>query len=167
VPTQKIEAQGKGVYLLHSEMSALDNLTEAPRGCAREDANAMAFEEATKIIGGRNAVEEFLAYDIWPLSDNWDFEVKRMESPLSKVTMPMPKVTAIIAEQETVASFEVRIASAANQLVGNYGVSKDRAYVTELLHSHLNHIFELAGVNYQSRPEPIAPMLKKSARLQG
>jgi hypothetical protein len=39
VPTQKTEVQGKGVYLLCSEMSVLDYLTEAPHSCPADDAN--------------------------------------------------------------------------------------------------------------------------------
>jgi hypothetical protein len=53
-------------------------------------------------IGGHNTVEEgSLTYGIWLLSDDWEFEVERMESPLLKVSMPMPKVTDIIEKQET------------------------------------------------------------------
>jgi hypothetical protein len=39
-------------------------LMEAPHSCAGDDANGIAFKEATKIIGGHNAVEEFLACGI-------------------------------------------------------------------------------------------------------
>jgi hypothetical protein len=45
-------------------------MTELPHSCAADDANAMAFEEATKIFGGRDTVEEFLAYGIWPLNED-------------------------------------------------------------------------------------------------
>jgi hypothetical protein len=55
-------------------MSALDYWTEAPHNCVMDNANVMAFEEATKIIGGRIMVEEFLAYGIWLLNNSWDFE---------------------------------------------------------------------------------------------
>jgi hypothetical protein len=96
VPTEKREVHGKGVSLLHSEMSALDYLMKVPHSYIMDDVNVLAFEESTKIIGGCNAVKDFLAYDIWPLSDVWDFKVEKMESLLSKVTMPMLKVTAII-----------------------------------------------------------------------
>jgi hypothetical protein len=51
--------------------------------------------------------------------------------------------------KETGAAFEVRIASMANQLVGNYDVTKHHTCATQLLHGHLNRVFELAGVNYQ------------------
>jgi hypothetical protein len=80
----------------------------------------MAFEEATKILGHHDAVEEFLTCGIWPLSGDWDFVVEKTESPLSKVTIPMLKVTDIIALQEMGPPFKASIASAAKQLVGNY-----------------------------------------------
>jgi hypothetical protein len=62
--------------------------------------NVLAFEEATKIIGGRDAIEEFLVCGVWPLSDGWDFEVETTGSPVPKVTILMPKVTSIIDERE-------------------------------------------------------------------
>jgi hypothetical protein len=40
--------------------------------------------------------------------------VEKVELLLSKVTIPMPKVTTIITEQETGEAFEMRIASATN-----------------------------------------------------
>jgi hypothetical protein len=50
VPLHKSSPRGKGIYLLHSGMNALDCQTEAPHSCATDDVNAMTFEEATKII---------------------------------------------------------------------------------------------------------------------
>jgi hypothetical protein len=141
-------------------MSALDYLMEMPHSCAVDNVNVLAFEEATKFIRRRDAVEEFLACGIWPLSDDWDFKVEKIESPLSKVIVPMPKVTAIIAGKEMWATFEARITSATNHLVGNYGTTKHRACATQLLHDRLNHVSELAGVNYQLRPEPAAHVVK-------
>jgi hypothetical protein len=120
VPVHKTKVRGKAVYLLHSEMTTLDYVTKAPHNCSENDANAMAFEEAAKIIGGCNAIEEFLTNDIWPLSDDWDLEVERTEAPLLKVTVPMPKVAMMIGEQEMGAMFEMRIACTVNCLVGNY-----------------------------------------------
>jgi hypothetical protein len=48
-----------------------------------------------------------------------------------------------------------------NQLVGNYRGLEHHACATQLLHNCLNHVFELAGVKYQPRPEPIARVPKK------
>jgi hypothetical protein len=76
--------------------------------------------------------------------------------------MPMPKVAAIITKGETGATFEVRIASVANQLMGNNSRTEHCARATQLLHDHLNNVFELASVNYQPRTELAC---KKWARL--
>jgi hypothetical protein len=121
IPLHKSEARGKGVNLLYSEMNDLDYLTEAPHSCASDDVNAMAFEETTKIIGGHDAVEEYLACGIVPLSNNWILKIERAEVLLWKVIFPLSKVAAMIGEQETNATFEMRIVSVANHLVRNYG----------------------------------------------
>jgi hypothetical protein len=71
VPSQKPDVRGKGTYSLWSQMRALEYLTDAPYTCGANDVNVMAFVEAAAIIGGRDAVEEFLACSIWPLSNNW------------------------------------------------------------------------------------------------
>jgi hypothetical protein len=83
------DTRGKGNYLLSSTMTQLDHLIEAPSECGLEDANFLAFVDVTSIIGGRNAVEEFLACGLWPLSEKIGFPVERKESPLSKVMVPM------------------------------------------------------------------------------
>jgi hypothetical protein len=65
-----LEARGKDIYVLCSEVSMLDYLTEAPQNCATDNANMQAIEEATRIIRGHDAIEEFLACGIWSLSDS-------------------------------------------------------------------------------------------------
>jgi hypothetical protein len=107
-------------------MNALDYQTEAPHSCVADDVNAMAFEEATKIIGARDAVEEYLAYGILPLSDNWSLVIERVHVPLLKVIVPLLKVAAMIVEQEIEVAFETRIVSAANLVVGHYGPVEHR-----------------------------------------
>jgi hypothetical protein len=66
--------------------------------CHVNNANVMALTEATTIIGGHDDVEEFLACGVWPLSLGWEFEVEMKEIPLTKVVVPMPKVTPVIRE---------------------------------------------------------------------
>jgi hypothetical protein len=121
-------------------MTALDYLTEAPHNCLMNDINAMAFEEATKIIRGHNVVEEFLTYVIFPLSDDWDLEIKMSEALLLKVTVLMPKMAATIGKLGTEAAFETRIASVSNRLVGSYGPTEHHACVGQLHHGCLNTI---------------------------
>jgi hypothetical protein len=142
-------------------MTPLKYLTDAPYKCGADDVNVMAFEEAEAIIRGHDVVEAFLSYGIRPLSEGWEFEVERKESPLSKVIVPMPKVIPAIGEREAGETFEAQIVLAVGQLVGNYSSSEHRTCSKELRHGRLNHVFELVGVSYQPRPEPIAHATKK------
>jgi hypothetical protein len=86
--------------------------------------------------------------------------VEMRESPLSKVVVPMPKVTAVIGKQEARAAFQTRIAAVVNRLIGNYCTMEHTACVT-LRHGRLNRVFELADMSYRPRPEPLAHAMKK------
>jgi hypothetical protein len=97
---QKVDAHGKGNFPLSSTMTHLNYLTESPSSCGSEDANFAAFVEATSIFSGRDAVEEFLASGLWPLSEKFGFELEMKESPLSKVVVTMPDIDATIGAQE-------------------------------------------------------------------
>jgi hypothetical protein len=157
---QKADVRGKGNYPLRSVLNQLEYLTDAPFECGPNDANVVAFGEAAVIIGGHDAVEEFLMCDIWPLCENYEFEVEGLELPISKVVMPMPKVTPIIVKHESEAALEAWIVMVANQLVGNYCMMEHNS-CTGLQHGRLNCVFELASVHYQPRLEPIACATKR------
>jgi hypothetical protein len=58
------------------------------------------------IIGGRDAVEEFLACSLCPHSEKFGFKVETNEIPLLKVVVPMPQVTLVIGAQELGLTFE-------------------------------------------------------------
>jgi hypothetical protein len=151
---QTIDAWGKGNYPLSSTMTPLNYLMEAPFDCGPEDANIAAFNEATSIIERHDAVEEFLACGLWPLSRKFGFKVETKESSLSKVVVSMPQVPLVIGAWEHGAEFEARIANAVNLLVGNYNITEHNAY-KGLRHGRLNCVLELARVLCQPRPEPI------------
>jgi hypothetical protein len=125
---QKADVRGKGSYLLSSTMTQLNYLMEAPSSCGPEDANFATIIEATSIIGGHNAVEEFLTCGLWPLSEKFGFKVEMKESPLSKVVVPMPQVETIIGTEEPGAEFEVCIVNAVDLLVGSYNVAEHNPY---------------------------------------
>jgi hypothetical protein len=55
-----------------------------------EDGDVAAFVKPTSIIGGRDAVEEFLACGISPVSYSCGFEVETKETPLLSVVVPKP-----------------------------------------------------------------------------
>jgi hypothetical protein len=125
---------------------------ETPHNCVADNTNSLAFEGATKIIGGRDAIKEFLTCIILPVSDNWSFEVERAEAPLAKVIIPLSKVPTDMGEQEMDAEFEVRVAKAANHLVVNYSLVEHRACIDQLRHGRQS---------YLPRPKPTAHGLKK------
>jgi hypothetical protein len=64
VPSQKLDLHGKGMYPLSSEMRGLEYLMDTSYACGADDVSVMAFAEAATIIGGHDAVEEFLACGI-------------------------------------------------------------------------------------------------------
>jgi hypothetical protein len=140
----------------------MNYLTEVPSSCGLENTNVAAFIEATSLIGGRVVMEEFLAFDLWPLGQQFGFQVERKESPLSKVLVSMPQITAAIEEWESEAKFVVRIEDAANELVARYNIMEHNAY-QGLQHGRLNRIFELARILCQPCPKPVVRKHKSAA----
>jgi hypothetical protein len=63
-------------------MTPLNYAMEVTFECGPTDANVAAFTEAALIIGGNDAVEEFLACGLWPLSEKFGFKVEMKETLL-------------------------------------------------------------------------------------
>jgi hypothetical protein len=105
-------------------MTLLKHLMEAPFECGPEDVNFVAFVNATSIIRGHDVMEEFLACGLWPLSENFGFQVERKESTLSKVMVPMPHVNLVIGVLEPGVAFNAWIVNATNLLVGKYSITE-------------------------------------------
>jgi hypothetical protein len=72
--------------------------TDMSSSCDHENSDFKAFVEATSLIGGCNAVEEFLASHLSPLGRHFSFSVGMKESPLSKITVLMPQIDTAIRE---------------------------------------------------------------------
>jgi hypothetical protein len=79
-------------------MTKMNHLMVVPSSCGPEDANVAAFVEVTSLISGCDVVEEFLASDLWPLGQQFGFQLEIKESPLSKVLVPMLQITTAIGE---------------------------------------------------------------------
>jgi hypothetical protein len=159
---QTTDVRGKGLYPLSYTMTPLNYVMEVMFNCGPVDTDVAAFTEAASIIGGCDAVEEFLACGMWPLSENFGFKVETKETPLSKVVVLMPQVTPVIGVQELGLTLEVRISTAACLLVGNYNIAEHNAY-KGLRHGRLNQVFELASMLCQPRLEPIVCKQKAAA----
>jgi hypothetical protein len=144
---QKADSPGQRTNPLSSKMTKMNYLTEVPSSCGPEDANVVAFVEATSLISGRDVVEEFIASSLWPLGQQFGFPMERKESPMSKVLVPMPQITAAIGEREPEAKFVALIEDARNESVGRYNITEHNAY-QGIRHWWRNHIFELARILY-------------------
>jgi hypothetical protein len=55
------DLKGQKTYPLSSQMTRLIHKMDVSSSCGPEDGDFIAFVEATSLIGGRNAVQEFLA----------------------------------------------------------------------------------------------------------
>jgi hypothetical protein len=92
---------GKSVYALWSWMSTLHYTIEPEVECSDNNANDVAFVQAAATIGGHNAVEEFMAYNMYMLASNFGFRGMTIgTTPMSKVQTPLPlfPVEAVHAE---------------------------------------------------------------------
>jgi hypothetical protein len=120
--------KGPRTYPLSSQMIRLTYEMDVSSSCDFEDADFKAFMDATSLIGGLDAVEEFLACDLSPLGRRFGFLVETKESPLSKIILSMPQISTAIAERESPAKFVTCIEKASNELVGWYNLAEHNAY---------------------------------------
>jgi hypothetical protein len=76
---------------MHTQMSELDYAVEPEVECLDNDPNDVAFIWATATIGGRDAVEEYVACKMYSLAAGFGFEsVPLGTTPVSKVETPLP-----------------------------------------------------------------------------
>jgi hypothetical protein len=61
-------------------MTPLNYAMEVTFECGPIDADVVAFTEAASIIGGHDAIEEFLACGPWPLCEKFGFMVEMKET---------------------------------------------------------------------------------------
>lgn len=101
---------GKNVYALCSHMSALDFLTEPPVDYIDTDVGDVAFVRATCVIGGRDAIEEYLACGQYPLSSDIGFgEIHDSITPVLKLSVSLLEFCAARAKEESKTQFLVKI----------------------------------------------------------
>jgi hypothetical protein len=80
------------VYALRLSMATLDFLTEPSFECADDDFRDLVSARAIGLISGRDAVEEYLACGMFPLSASFGFiGITDGETPISKVALPLPE----------------------------------------------------------------------------
>jgi hypothetical protein len=145
-------------------MSALKFHTKPSFNCPDDDLSDSAFVWASKSIGGRDAVEEFISCGVWPLAAGIDFEqVKIGETPISKLNVPLPRFPLRHEDDEDDIVFLVRVEQEARVIVGSYMGTEHEACIDSLRNNgRLNRVLEITRVAYGPCPAPVyAEVLKK------
>jgi hypothetical protein len=119
--------------------------------CPDVDMNNTAFVRATTTIGGRDAVEEFVACKMYPLASSFSFrEVTIDTTHVSKVWTPLPlfPVEAVSVENSSHVLAEVEIE--VERIIGSFGPKEYDAFTKAKLPNGdcLNHVFENMGLAY-------------------
>jgi hypothetical protein len=138
------------VHVLRSHLCALDFQTKPPVDCPDHDSRDAGFVKVASSIGGRDAVEEYLACGISPLSASVSFRgITDGVSPVSRVRLPLTKFHAVRKDEEDDVQFLARVKLEAESVVDSYSRPKHDACVASVLNrGRLNHVFELAAVAY-------------------
>jgi hypothetical protein len=77
-------------------------MTEPPFECPDDEIGDAAFIKATRIIGGRDAMEEYMACGLFPLSASFSLgEVADREMLVSKLSLHMPDFQVARLLEET------------------------------------------------------------------
>jgi hypothetical protein len=91
-------------------MTRLDFVTEPSFHCPGNEAGDMAFIKVTCAIGGRDAVEEYMACGLFPLSGSFNLgEIFEGKMLVSKLTVPLPEFPIARRPDETNNGFRVRV----------------------------------------------------------
>jgi hypothetical protein len=134
------------------EVELSPELTKA----SRTSASTGAFYQATRVITMQDALEEFVAADIWPCQPRWGswaFKVQWLpgldhdvRSPIFNVKRPVNKT-----DEEVVAEVEKRVV----QMIGNFTHKEWECAQRILKHQgRVNCVFSEIGVTYSPRPVP-------------
>jgi hypothetical protein len=71
-------------------MTRLDFVTEPLFECLDNEASDVAFVKATHTIDGRDVVEEYMPYRLFPLSTNFNLgKIVKGKTPVSKLSVPL------------------------------------------------------------------------------
>jgi hypothetical protein len=134
----------KGIYALHSYMTALDFAMEPSFECVDDDANDAAIVKTTRCIGGYDAIEEYMDYGLFPLSASFDLgEIEEGEMTVSKRTLPLLEFPVSRLRDEADDQFRARIELAVKNVVGSYAHREHDACITAVPNEgRLNKVLE-------------------------
>jgi hypothetical protein len=148
--------RGKVKHVLRSHLSGLYFQMEPPFDCADDDSRNVTFIKATNFIRGQDTMEEYLACQMYLLSDSVSYErVTDGVAPVLRLKLPQPKFHAMHKDAEDDIHILARVEMEAEGVVGSHtGSEHDICMAGQRDGDRLNHMFELAGVPYGPQPVP-------------
>jgi hypothetical protein len=154
------------IHALHSHMSALNFLTKPSIHNSGKDLHGDPFVWASKNIGGRDAVEEFVSCGVWPLAAGVNFEHVKVDfTPVSKLKVHLLRVPLSHEDEEDDTHFLARVEQEARNIVGSYTRMEHEACIASLPNNgRLNRVLEVAGVAYGPRVVPIFVEVSKKRK---
>jgi hypothetical protein len=134
---------------------------------SRSSTSIGAFYQATCVITTWDALEEFVAADIWPCQPRWGswaFKVQwlpgldqNVRNPIFNVKRPTNKT-----DDEVVAEVEKKVV----QMIGNFTHKEWECAQRILKHQgRVNRVFDEMGVTYS--PQPVPPTASKKMQPSG
>jgi hypothetical protein len=146
------------MYALHSRMSMLDDMVETEVKCLDSNVNNAAFVRATEMIGGRDAIEEFIKCGTYSLASSFGIRDVTGTTAVSKVetlllVFPMEPVAI-----EDASRFLLKVEMDAKRFLCSFGPKEHDALVTGKLMNggHFDWVFEQMGISYAPPPPSAA-----------
>jgi hypothetical protein len=132
-------------------MTGLNFAMKASFKCLDDNAGDVAFVRATCTIGSRDAVEEYMACGLFPLSASFGLvKIVEGEMPVSKLVVPMPLFPIARLPEETNDGFMARVELAAANVIGQYAHEEhDVCIVAVPNEGQVNRVFEQVSVPYR------------------
>jgi hypothetical protein len=136
-------------------MSALDYVVEPEVDCPDDDSNNVTFVRTTSTIGGRDAIEEFMACRMYPLASSFGFEAVTLGmTHVSKFRTLLPVFLVETVSAVNAHHILVKVETKAAKIHGSFGPKEYDALTTaKLLNGgHLNRVFQQMGLAYALHP---------------
>jgi hypothetical protein len=122
---------------------------------AEEDEDEGALRYVARLSSGRDLVEEFIAYRVWPLAHGWALgEVTPRQMPTLGGQMVRSPAFAVDLCGRDAAMFVREVEAEAVKIVGKYVPKTEALWSWDIRGSNirLNHVFELNHLPYDGYP---------------
>jgi hypothetical protein len=132
-------------------MTGLNFAMKASFKCLDDNAGDVAFVRATCTIGSRDAVEEYMACGLFPLSASFGLvKIVEGEMLVSKLVVPMLLFPIARLPEETNDGFMASVELAAANVIGRYAHEEhDVCIVAVPNEGQVNRVFEQVSVPYR------------------